>query len=95
MEACRRFQVEQLEIFGSAAEGAAQVRDYDFLVRFTHEAKGRLLKNYLGLAETLERILGRPIDLITERSLRNPYLKAAVNRQRKTVYERSRPQVLV
>jgi predicted nucleotidyltransferase len=37
-------------------------------------------------AESLEGLLGRPVDLLTERSLTNPILIASIARDRKTLY---------
>ncbi len=43
--------------------------------------------NYFGLKFSLEDILKRPIDLIEEKTIVNPYFKQVVNNQRKLVYE--------
>jgi hypothetical protein len=41
---------------------------------------------YLALAEALERLFNRPVDLLTERSLRNPILKTAIAADRFIIY---------
>jgi predicted nucleotidyltransferase len=85
---CRRFGIRRLEIFGSGATGRFNpaMSDLDFVVDLGDydETVG---DRYFDFADALEELLGRPVDLLTERSIRNPYLKAAVNRQRRTVYE--------
>ena len=43
---------------------------------------------YLGLAEALAALLGRSVELVTERSIRNPYLRRAVDATRQPLYER-------
>lgn len=62
---CRRFGVERLEVFGSAARGDdfdPGRSDADFLVEFA-PAKGHMTA-YLDFKEALEALLGRPVDLV-------------------------------
>ena len=84
---CERFKVRRLEVFGSAAGGSFDPRrsDCDFLAEF-EETGGDLFHRFFGLIEGLESLLGRPVDLLTPRSIRNKYLLASINRTRKTVY---------
>jgi hypothetical protein len=86
-ELCRRFAVKRLEVFGSAAtEGFDPQRsDYDFLAEFQDQG-GDLFHRFFGLIEELEKLLGRPVDLLTPRSIRNRYLLASLNRTRTTLY---------
>ncbi|MCX8092044.1 MAG: nucleotidyltransferase domain-containing protein [Verrucomicrobiae bacterium] len=95
VELCRRFGVERLDLFGSAARGdfRSASSDLDFLVRFIDPAPtGEYAERYLALAEAMERLLGRPVDLITEQSVRNPYFARAVEASRQPVYERQDPE---
>ena len=41
---------------------------------------------YWSLDEILPKILGRPVDLMTERQLRNPYFIKVMNRTKTTIY---------
>ena len=64
---CHRYGVRQLEVFGSAARGTdfdPDRSDADFLVDFERESAMSALHQYFGFAEELERLLGRPIDLV-------------------------------
>ena len=95
---CQRFQVERLDLFGSASDGNFQsdTSDLDFLVRFANrEPTGDYADRYLDLAEALERLFGKPIDLVTEQSVRNPYFRRVVESSRQLVYERQDSQVAV
>ncbi len=86
---CRRYGVTRLEVFGSAARGHDfdPVRsDADFLVEFEKEAGLSALDQFFGFAEALEEILGRRVDLVDPSSIRNPYLRAAIDRSRELVY---------
>ena len=87
---CRRFHVRRLDLFGSAARGDfdPEHSDIDFLVEFDRaHAKALSLKGYFQFKKELEAILGRPVDLIETRELRNPYLKASIERSREPVFE--------
>ena len=95
---CRRFQVERLDLFGSAAIGdfRPDSSDLDFLVRFTkREPTGAYADRVLDLAEALERIFQRPVDLVTEQSVRNPYFRRVIETTRQALYERPRAEATV
>jgi predicted nucleotidyltransferase len=85
---CRQFGVTRLEAFGSAARAAdfdPAKSDVDFLVRFAPRAGLSPLRQYFGFAEALEGLLGRPVDLI-DGEIRNPYVRASVERDRELVF---------
>jgi predicted nucleotidyltransferase len=86
---CRRSGVCRLEVFGSAARGdfIPESSDVDFIAEFgpTPQA-GDLLSSYMRLATDLEKLLGTDVDIITARSIRNPYFKQAVDSSREFVY---------
>ena len=71
-----RFGVTRLAIFGSTARGSAgPSSDVDVLVAFDGPATS---EKYFGLQFYLEDLLGRPVDLVTERALRErlrPYVE--------------------
>jgi len=87
---CRRYRVVRLDLFGSAATGAFREdgSDLDFVVAFADTRAPDYADRYLDLAESLEALLGRKVDLVTERSIRNPYFRRAVEATRQPVYER-------
>ena len=62
------FGVKQLGIFGSFVRDAAKENsDVDFFIEFNLEHK--TLKNFMRLADLLEEITGRKIELVTPQSL--------------------------
>jgi hypothetical protein len=93
---CRRYDVARLEIFGSAtrAEFDKNKSDIDFIVHFRNEKAKGLFDRYWGLAEELEKILGRSIELLTERMISNPDFRAAVDAERQTIYAGEPEQAL-
>lgn len=89
-EACKKFNVERLYVFGSATDGRFNpaVSDVDFLVTLAdRQPTGKYADRYLGLAESLENIFGRRVDLLSEYSVRNPLLMAHIRKTRQLVYE--------
>jgi predicted nucleotidyltransferase len=87
-KACTLFGVERLAVFGSAAAGSFDERssDIDFLVSFKPEARVRAFDNFFGLKERLEEICGRPVDLVTERSVKNQHLRREIERHLQPIY---------
>jgi hypothetical protein len=84
---CRKYRVQRLDIFGSAATGEFDERssDVDFLVTFEDPEEG-ILYRYLDLADDLERLLKRKVDLLTERSVGSQGFRSQVERQRTPIY---------
>jgi predicted nucleotidyltransferase len=63
---CRRYGAARLEVFGSAVRGVGfdpDRSDVDFLVTFTPAARNDLAA-FADLKEGLEKLLGRPVDLV-------------------------------
>ncbi|MDQ6630650.1 MAG: nucleotidyltransferase domain-containing protein [Verrucomicrobiota bacterium] len=87
---CEKFRVERLYLFGSAAHGKFQPErsDLDFLVTMEDQSSSDYSDNYLDLAKALEKLFERRVDLVTERSLRNPYLRETIFNARTLLYER-------
>ena len=94
VEACQKFGVQRLEVFGSAARDDfdAQKSDLDFIANFLPPLHPGVADRFLGLADALEKIFARPVDLLTERMIRNPVLREEVNRDRISVYDHRSPE---
>ena len=80
--------MKRLELFGSAARDDFDPghSDFDFLVEFADPENGDPLQSYFGLKDALERLLGRPVDLVMPAAVKNPYILASINRDRQLVY---------
>lgn len=87
---CENHDVEALYVFGSAARGElAPQSDFDFLVRFRPSVPLlRFADNYFDLHSSLEALLDRRVDLVTESSLKNPVFTKEVFSTRIPVYEK-------
>jgi predicted nucleotidyltransferase len=88
-DVCRRFRVRRLEVFGSAARDDFDPAksDIDFIVSFADKTPGTYADRYFDFAAAIEKLLGRRIDLLTERSIRNPYFQREVQAARQIVYD--------
>jgi predicted nucleotidyltransferase len=87
---CDRYGVEALDVFGSAVTGAFDegASDVDFIARFADTSPG-FANRYLDFAEALERLLGRPVDVMFDRPIENPYLRRSIESSREKVFERA------
>jgi predicted nucleotidyltransferase len=97
-ELCSKYGVERLYLFGSAATGqfVEASSDLDFVVEMAdRQPTGFYADRYIGLAEELERLFGRHVDLITEESVRNPYFRREVEATRQLVYGQPREKAAV
>lgn len=86
---CLHYGVRRLEVFGSAARGTdfnPRTSDADFLVEFEPDSSLPPLQQFFGLAEALERVLQRPVDLVESGAVRNPFILAGINQAREVVY---------
>lgn len=91
---CERHGVAHLELFGSAtgAEFNPESSDFDFLVELDAQIPGSRAKRWTALADDLEQLLGRPVDLVNPRYIRNPYFLQSVNKSRTVIYDRQTTQ---
>jgi uncharacterized protein len=77
-ELARRYGVLRLSLFGSTArDTACSSSDVNVLVGFDGPATS---DRYFGVQFFLEDLLGRPVDLVTEKALR-PELKPYIERE--------------
>ena len=84
---CALHSVKTLYAFGSVvSDGLTDKSDIDFIVDFGTIDLQSYADNYFNFKFSLQDILKRPIDLLEENAIRNPYFKQAVNNQRKLVY---------
>lgn len=85
---CRQHHVRSLSVFGSATRDDfdSDRSDVDLLVEFAPPIEGEYANAYFGLREALEDLFGREVDLVAVSALRNPYVKADVERTKMLLY---------
>lgn len=86
---CEQHFVKSLAIFGSAVSNTmSNTSDVDCLVRFTGDVE--ILKyadNFFSLKRGLEKIFGRDVDLVSEKTLKNPVFIDEIRNSKVVVYE--------
>lgn len=85
---CKTHRVISIALFGSAAkEVMHENSDIDFLVQFSEDIEVLdYADNYFSFLEELEKLMGRKIDLISKRSLKNPILIEEIDRYKVDLY---------
>jgi predicted nucleotidyltransferase len=85
---CKKYEVRQLELFGSAARGEfdPSTSDLDFLVVYRRGGSVAAADHYLGLLAALEDLFARKIDLVEIIAARNPYFIAQALKHRVLLY---------
>lgn len=88
---CRRFSVRRLDQFGSVGTDRFDPdrSDLDFIVEFEPLEPTNYADAYFGLREGLISLFGRPVDLVTEASLANPYFRSRVLADRQILFQAS------
>ena len=86
----RRHGARRLDLFGSATRDDfdAQYSDLDFLVESEDLEPAQYAQAYFALKEGLERLFERPVDLVAENNLGNPYFRQRVQSERQNLYAR-------
>lgn len=88
-ELCRRFRVRRLDVFGSAARGTdfePGRSDLDLLVEYERDEPAPSLSEFLAFREALSSLLGGPVDLLVATAVRNPFVRAGIERSRESLY---------
>jgi len=80
--------VQRLSLFGSATGNSFDpaASDLDFLVQLPTLSPSQHADCYFGLQEDLERLFGRPVDLVEPGTIRNPYFRQAVEQSQELIY---------
>jgi uncharacterized protein len=84
---CAKHKVRRLYAFGSVlTNDFKKDSDIDFIVDFEPVEVNTYADNYFDFKFALEDTLHRPIDLLEEKSIRNPYFKKEVENYRQLIY---------
>ena len=79
-----QYGVERAYLLGSAAKGSMNDKsDVDFIIKFPDDMHYvAYADNYFALADALEMLLKKNVDLVTEKTLKNPYLLQIINQHK-------------
>lgn len=85
---CQEHKVKELYVFGSAAKNEMKEgSDVDFIVKFNAEVPIEDYADlYFDFVEELEELLKLHVDLLTDKPIRNIYLKRSIEETKQIVY---------
>lgn len=84
---CAVYAVAQMSVFGSVhTDRFNDDSDIDILVSFNALPVEGYAENYLQLQESLQNLLGREIDLVEDKAIRNPVFREHVDRTKVQIY---------
>lgn len=90
---CREFGVARLEVFGSVCTPAfdPERSDVDFVVEYPPDYDfGPWLTRYFALEEALAALLGRKVDLVMTKAMKNKWFRREATKTRTAVYDASK-----
>ena len=84
---CTDYNVKTLFAFGSVCtDKFTDKSDVDLLISFNPMDYGDYADTYFKLADKFEQLFKRSVDLVTEKSLSNPYLIDSINKTKTLLY---------
>ena len=84
---CSDHNVRQLYAFGSVLTTKFNNEsDVDLVVDFDPIDVSLYADNYFDFKFSLQNILNRPIDLLEDKAIKNPYFRQTLNQQRQLIY---------
>ncbi len=87
IQLCIQYHVRALFAFGSIVKGQLKAHsDVDFLVDIDNSDPLAYADDYFGLKAQLEQLLNRKVDLLEQKSLKNPYLLKEIDATKVLVY---------
>jgi predicted nucleotidyltransferase len=87
---CAQHYVSSLSVFGSVlTDSFNEETDIDLAVNFEGVPLLDYFNNFMSFKESLETLLGRKVDLIENKAVRNPIFRKILDRDMRIVYERT------
>ena len=84
---CKKHKVRELSVFGSVlTDRFNDESDVDFVVDFAVMYMAEYADNYLNMQESLSQLLGREIDLLEDKAIRNPIFRKNIDRTKQVIY---------
>lgn len=87
IDLCKKYKVNKLFVFGSILTNRFnETSDIDMVVDFDRIDLMDYADNYFDLKSSLQDLLGREVDLLEEKGIRNPILKKNIDNTKQLVY---------
>ncbi len=95
LQLCKSHRIKNLFAFGSSVQGEFNSEsDIDLLVEIDESSpisRGEIL---ISLWDQLESFFNRKVDLLTNQSLKNPFLKENIDKTKRLIYDGQNEQIL-
>jgi predicted nucleotidyltransferase len=94
---CQNHKVKYLYAFGSSVTDRFDYKesDIDFLVEIDEPDPIERGEKLISLWDTFENLFHRKVDLLTDSSIRNPYLRKNIDSTKILIYDGARQKILV
>jgi predicted nucleotidyltransferase len=84
---CQKYSVSSLYVFGSAlTDRFNEQSDIDLVVDIDSNNPLDYAGKYFDLKFALQDMLKRPVDLLEEKAIRNPYLRKEIDNTKQLIY---------
>jgi len=84
---CKKYDIKTMYAFGSVvSDDFSPASDIDLLISFNEIPFDKYTDNYFELHELLEDLFQRKVDLLTEKSLSNPYFIQSIEETKRLLY---------
>lgn len=97
IDLCKLYKVDKMYAFGSSITDNFDPlkSDIDVIVKLDIDDPADRGEALMSLWDNLEKLFQRKVDLLTEDSIKNPYLKLNIDRTKKLIYDGEREKVLI
>lgn len=94
---CKKYRVNRLYAFGSVVTGGfdRESSDIDLIVELESMPPLEKGEKLLSLWNELEELYGKEVDLLTDKPIRNPYLRKSIERTKQLIYEREGEKISI
>jgi uncharacterized protein len=97
VELCNKFGVSRLYAFGSVLREnySPEKSDVDLLIELENMPALERGENILNFWDEVEKLFNKPVDLLTDQPIKNPFLKQEIDKTKKLIYDRSKQEVFI
>jgi predicted nucleotidyltransferase len=94
---CTSHKVDKIYAFGSSVTDQfnPSSSDIDIIVKINIDDPADRGDALLSLWDKLESFFSRKVDLLTEESIKNPYLKSSIEKTKKLIYDGKGEKILI
>jgi hypothetical protein len=86
---CAKHRVSKLFVFGSVLTNKfSKNSDIDFVVAFNDINLYDYADNYFDFKNSLEKLFQRPVDLLEDNAIKNPFLRKSIDASKQILYGR-------